>query len=68
MAHHRRKKPRMHTRGNLHSMSSWPKWWDVVFNTRPARRKNKAALRRAMREDNEFVAPTVGRKPHQYYW
>lgn len=48
-------------------MSSWPKWWDKLYHTRPSRRKEKALLHDALRGDDPVDWPD-GRKPHKYYW
>lgn len=70
MAHHKRKKARIHARGNVRHWASWPAWWDVAFHRRPKRR----AIRRMERAvpmgwvDAEAAAwPLGNRKPHNYY-
>ena len=52
-------------------ISSWPAWHDLVFNTRPKRRLNRA-LERAVLMDrvdaDDCPWPLGSCKPHRYYW
>jgi hypothetical protein len=51
-------------------MANWPRWWDIMHHTRPARRKNRQTLNRVLREvvDPDGAFWCDGRKPHIYYW
>lgn len=51
-------------------MSSWPRWWDIVFHTRPKRREQSRLLHKVMQgHDPDAIAwPVNSRKPHNYYW
>lgn len=68
--HFRRRRPRSRTPGNVKNMNSWPKWWDVVFHTRPARARARDIVRQI---EHELVDPDEAvfdplHKPHKYYW
>lgn len=51
-------------------MANWPRWWDIMHHTRPARRKNRQTLNRILREvvDPDEAFWRDGRKPLIYYW
>ena len=51
-------------------MSTWPRWWDVVFHRRPARRRNQAKLVQIMHGyDPDGMTWDVARSsPHKYWW
>jgi hypothetical protein len=70
MANFKRKKPRTRVRAKIRSMSSWPKWWDVIFHTRPTRRKNDQVMRNIIQgfDPDNAVFRDHPHKPHQYYW
>jgi hypothetical protein len=67
---YKRKKAKANSRSNFHSMRHYPKWWDVVFHTRPTRAANKR-LERELEQDkvdpDEALGP-VAHKPHKYFW
>lgn len=81
MAHYKRKYPRTASSGphyskweskkrNRHWMSNYPRWWDVVFHTRPNRRANTRMMRSVFIgnvDEDEAVWP-LSKKPHKYYW
>ena len=71
MANYKRRRARANTRGNLDNMSHWPAWWDLVFHTRPKRRKGKALTTKIVKGDvdpDAAVWPLGNHKPHRYYW
>lgn len=52
-------------------LNSWPRWWDIMFHTRPWRRESKKLLRDVVsgRKDwDEVSFNSSYHKPHQYYW
>jgi hypothetical protein len=50
-------------------MSTWPRWHDIVFHTRPRRAEERQILNLVINgEDPDGIAWSVGRKPHVYYW
>lgn len=75
MAHFKRKRSR--TSGHPHGSSRgywlrhWPRWWDVMFHTRPRRRRDAELTHRIMHgtldPDNAAWDPGNTR-PHNYYW
>ncbi len=73
MAHYKRKRPRT-AGGQQHSggywLRHWPRWWDIIFHTRPRRRRDDALTRAVARGalDADNVAWSVEHKPHRYYW
>jgi len=85
MAHYKRKRPRSSAGGyysskamtyrlgdrisNRRWTSHWPRWWDKVFHTRPARARTRALGRQVVKgADPDGIAwPRPGR-PHVYYW
>ncbi len=73
MAHYKRKRPRTACTHNPQSrgywLAHWPRWWDIIFHTRPRRRQDRALIEAIARgRDPDDVAWTVNRKPHRYYW
>lgn len=68
--HHKRKKARSRARSNVKSMSSWPKWWDVLFHTRPRRREEREIEKKLLKGDDpdSAIFPPGNHKPHNYYW
>ncbi len=85
MAHYKRKRPRTSGSGYYSArglknrlgdryddrlwLGNWPRWWDKVHHTRPARRETRAleAIARKSEDWDGMVWPN-GRKPHIYYW
>jgi hypothetical protein len=73
MAHYKRKRPRTagsHGTSRGFWIRHWPRWWDIVFHTRPRRRRD-AELTHAVQRgvlDADNVAWSVDKKPHHYYW
>jgi len=52
-----------------HWTGSYPRHWDIVFHTRPARSEANGKLRSILRgEDPDDMVWPDGRKPHIYYW
>lgn len=48
---------------------NYPRWWDKVFHTRPARTQRRRMEREVLRgADPDNMAWPDGRKPHTYYW
>lgn len=85
MAHYKRKKPRQApSRGysgralarrigedlfNEVWMKNYPRHWDKVFHTRPARARTRLLEQRILRgEDPDDLVWPDYRKPHIYYW
>ena len=51
------------------TMSSYPKWWDVEYHTRPARIRSNGLLHLIERGvDSDVLHFPNYRKPHLYYW
>lgn len=82
MAHYKRGRPRTspshNTRGNWDKhtppprwmlMSSWPRYWDILYHTRPRRRRTREAVVAVMQgRDPDAILWPVEKKPHIYYW
>lgn len=68
MANFRRSRPRHLTRSRAHC--HYPKWWDVVFHTRPRRRRESLMLRKVVigAIDADNAVWPLEHKPHKYYW
>jgi len=75
MSHYRRKRSR--TRGVSHGYydstnwgNHWPRWWDILYHRRPARRATAAIEHKVLTGavDPDDVAWPVSKKPHVYYW
>jgi len=51
-------------------MGNHPRWWDLVFHTRPHRARTKAIARRIMRGeiDPDDTAWPLPDKPTKYFW
>lgn len=51
-------------------MSGNPRWWDIVFHTRPSRARAQRLLQavRAGRRDPDDTCWPDYRKPRSYYW
>lgn len=48
---------------------NYPRYWDKVFHTRPARRKTRQLEQKVLHgEDPDNMTWPDGRKPHIYYW
>lgn len=48
-----------------------PRWWDIVFHTRPKRRAEARELHRLVAGHIDLDAglfPLAGRRPHHYFW
>jgi hypothetical protein len=85
MAHYKRKKPRTSPSGYYSAnglknrlgkrhhdrawIGNWPRHWDKVYHTRPARSKTRSLERSIMlgSDPDNMVWPD-NRKPHIYYW
>ena len=82
MAHYKRGRPRTAPSGNGHNkweaekrgtdwywLTRWPRWWDIVFHTRPQRRRTRKCLVAVMQgHDPDAILWPVDKKPHIYYW
>lgn len=72
---HRRKKPRTVSNGKEvwrcgSRTGEAPSWWNILFHSRPKRRRTKAKLNEIMHgKDPDGIIWDLGnRKPHNYYW
>ena len=84
MAHHKRKRPRAHQRrggsanyynrrlGEGHDYcwyTNYPRAWDKVFHTRPARARTRQLETLVLKgHDPDNMTWPVYRRPHRYYW
>lgn len=83
MAHSKRKSPRTSaSKGySAHGLarriksddykwfSNYPRWWDKVYHTGPARAQSRALERRVLRgDDPDNMTWLTNHKPHIYYW
>lgn len=69
MAGHRRARPRHRTYSRTKSMSSWPRWWDILHHNRPRRRRDRATEGLVIRgADPDGLCWELSRRPHKYYW
>lgn len=83
MAHYKRHRPRSNNthgarwtrrqcdaRPDYAWMRHWPRWWDIVFHTRPQRRRQRECVVAVMHgADPDGIAwPLGNHKPHTYYW
>ena len=50
-----------------HWLNQWPRWWDDLMHTRPARRKEKALEHEATLGGEPTDWPDH-KKPHRYWW
>jgi hypothetical protein len=50
-------------------LHSWPRWHDIIFHTRPRRRRTKACEIMVMKGyDLDAILWPLEKKPHTYYW
>lgn len=84
MANHRRRRPRAASYGRKRQSykvrhtpewnrygwrRNWPRWHDVVFHTRPRRRRTRACVVLVMQgTDPDLILWPIEKKPHVYYW
>ena len=76
MAHYKRGRARIRggKRGSKPTsnwLNSWPAWHDIVFHTRPRRRKEASVeteVAKGRVDPDEAVWPLGNSKPHKYYW
>lgn len=85
MAHYKRRRPRGASSGyysrkglrnrmgeaysEVYWLSNWPRWWDKLHHTAPARREAHRLEHEVMRgADADNICWPDGRKPHNYYW
>ena len=61
------KRKRGLARWDWHWLSQWPRWWDDLFHTRPARRKEKARLLETLKGGEPVDWPDH-KRPHKYWW
>lgn len=47
-----------------------PRWYALLFDKRPAKRRDKAKIRKIMqgKDPDELLFELSSRKPHKYYW
>ena len=73
---HKRKKPRTISRGSKHypmgsRKGEAPSYWNIIFHSRPKRRKNKANCHKVTvgsADPDELIWELGNRKPHNYYF
>ncbi len=83
MAHFKRKYPRTSASngysarelnrriksGNYDWLSNYPRWWDKVRHTGPARAHRRGLEHKILRgADPDNIAWPLNHKPHDYYW
>lgn len=79
MAHYKRKRAKTSSSGQSNDrwnnkqrrwMCHWPRWWDIVFHTRPTRRRAGMVTRNVLlgKVDAEDASWPMSKKPHVYYW
>lgn len=77
MANYKRRRPRTTSAHSGYSrrsastywMSQWPRWHDIVFHTRPQRRRTREAVVLVMQgRDPDTILWPVEKKPHIFYW
>lgn len=75
MANHKRTRPRTSSgsygsRRPAHFLNSWPRWWDLIYHTRPKRRITRRLLAAVLIgcDPDGVVWPVGNHKPHKYYW
>lgn len=71
MANFKRGKCRWQTNTRVHSMRSYPRWWDIIFHTKPKRRAQQAMLQGVIKgrvDADDAAWPLGNHKPHNYYW
>ena len=70
---YKRKRPRTaYTKGRSRGywLHHWPKWWDVIYHTRPRRhatRECESAILRGIADADEVAWP-LQKRPKWYYW
>ena len=68
--HYKRRKPRCKsTRHGIFPHGS-PSHWDILFHTRPRRRRDKSGERNILKgkDSKTCLWDTANHKPHKYYW
>ena len=67
---YKRGKSRARASTTVRSMSSWPRWHDILHQSRPRQRFVKNFVDRivAGRLDAEEACWADEEKPHKYYW
>lgn len=68
--HHKRKKPRTKSRSVGAFPSGTPSHWNILFHSRPRRRREHVRLLAILRgHDSETLVWDLGNsRPHKYYW
>jgi len=68
--HHKRRKPRTKSRSVGAFPSGTPAHWNILFHTRPRRRREHSSLVDILRgRDPENMTWDQGNsRPHKYYW
>lgn len=69
MAHYKRGKFRVEGKTKVKSMSTWPRWHDILYHSRPRRRRDKKVADDIVtdRLDADEAAWPTAKKPHKYY-
>ncbi len=67
---YKRKRPRTKSSGSPGQMTITPAWWNILFNGRPKRRRDKRHEREVVKgvDPDEVVWDLGNSKPHAYYW
>ena len=67
---YKRKKPRIHTHQPAQFPCGTPSYWNILFHTRPRRRREKKNCHQVLHgADADSMAWDLGNhKPHKYYW
>jgi len=75
MAHYKRRRPRIagtrHARSRGHWLRHWPRWWDIVFHTRPRRIETHRLEHKILSghlDPDDAAWPLGNHRPHVYYW
>ena len=68
--HHKRKRPRVLSRGRSRFPDGSPAYWNIQHHSRPRRRRDELRLKAILRgADADAVSWELGNhKPHVYYW
>jgi hypothetical protein len=68
--HHKRDKPRTKSRSIGAFPDGTPAAWNILFHSRPRRRRDRARLSELRRggDPDSLVWELGNRRPHIYYW
>ena len=67
---HKRRKPRTKSRSKGQFPCGTPAHWNILFHSRPRRRRNKRNCSRILKgyDENKLIWDLGNAKPHHYYW